>query len=75
MDPHAMTLNWLDSKPLYEAATLTTFYSGNAANGKTMAVVVQESYYPTVYAVLGKAFVHGIMSWYKIFKACIKPAF
>ncbi|XP_037783372.1 uncharacterized protein LOC119579542 [Penaeus monodon] len=53
MDPHAMTLNWLDSKPLYEAATLTTFYSGNAANGKTMAVVVQESYYPTVYAVLG----------------------
>ncbi|XP_047496970.1 uncharacterized protein LOC125044378 [Penaeus chinensis] len=53
LDPHAMTLNWLDSKPLYEAATITSFYSGNAIKGKTLAIVMQESHCPTVYSVLG----------------------
>nr|XP_027212159.1 uncharacterized protein LOC113805372 [Penaeus vannamei] len=54
IDPTENTLNWLDSKPLLAAATLTSFYSGNAITGKTIAVVMQENYYcPTVYTVLG----------------------
>lgn len=46
----------IDYKELQELATLTTFYTGNAATGATIVIALHKSWLPVVYSLVGKLY-------------------